>query len=662
MISPHPDQQTGAKRFQDATAFKALFEQSSCFAGVMSLDGVVLEANKMSLVACGYRAEEVLGKPFWDCGWWRTLPEVQEKLRKATKQVAQGTPYEETLPYVWADGSERVVDFALHPIRNEKNEIIFLHPTGNDVTERKQAEEKLVASQAQLQTVLDSITDGLAVLDTNWRYTYVSEQAADIIGMRREDLLGHCVWDIFPHLKGTMFHEGYHQAVAIGKPVHFEEFYPEPMNKWLECHCYPSLEGLSVYFRDVTERKRGEEQLFEANQRWQALMEALPVGVSYSKDATCQHITGNSALLAQVEGGSSDNISASAPDDEAHGRQIKFYQEGQPVTDADLPLQRSVAENREIAPIEFEVHLPSGKCWIMEASGAPIRDRLGKVIGGVAVTIDISERKRAEQALLEAKGHLKSYSEELEKIVESRTAKLQETIAELEHFSYAIIHDLRAPLRAMEGYADLIQEEIDSNQLELSQEYIRRIKIASRRMDQLISDSLNYSKAARQELTLGPVNLFQLLDGLVHTYPNFRSDHADVQIDTKLPIVLGNEAALTQCFSNLLGNAVKFSKPGGKPHVHVRAEATLRVSTDTSIHSFKKFVRIWIEDNGIGISQNTQQRIFELFQRGANDREGTGLGLAIVRKVVERMGGQVGVESEEGAGSRFWVDLRTLDA
>ncbi len=126
-----------------ATAkFKALFEQTPVFAGTMAADGVVLDANRLSLDGCGYRAEEVLGRHFWDTGWWRLSPEAQVKIRAATEQAAKGTAYREILPYHWADGTERLVDFALHPIRDDEGRILFLHPTGVDVTDLKRAEEK----------------------------------------------------------------------------------------------------------------------------------------------------------------------------------------------------------------------------------------------------------------------------------------------------------------------------------------------------------------------------------------------------------------------------------------------------------------------------------------------------------------------------------------
>lgn len=134
---------------------------------------------------------------------------------------------------------------------------------------QKQAEEKLRLAHDKLQSVLESIRDGLAVLDKNWRYIYCNKQGAHILGMRQEQLLGNNIWELFPHAHGTKFYEGYHRAVMSGQPVRFEEFYPAPLNIWLECHCYPSDEGLSVYFHDITERIRQQQEITDLNARLQ---------------------------------------------------------------------------------------------------------------------------------------------------------------------------------------------------------------------------------------------------------------------------------------------------------------------------------------------------------------------------------------------------------
>lgn len=272
-----------------------------------------------------------------------------------------------------------------------------------------------------------------------------------------------------------------------------------------------------------------------------------------------------------------------------------------------------------------------------------------ELLARVRSQLEMSKLRREafirEQGLRE---QIQAHAENLERIVARRTARLQETIAELEHFSYAITHDMRAPLRAMQGFASMIEEECTRDHRPINLEYLNRIKSAAERLDQLIADSLNYSKTVRQDLPTEPVDLGDLIPSLVETYPNLQPDKADIRIENNLSTVLGNQAALTQCFSNLLGNAVKFVKPGARPQIRVRAEAVAET-----------FTRVWVEDNGIGIPKDAFDRIFAMFQRAAKGYEGTGVGLAIVRKVVERMGGKVGVESEQGKGSRFWVELRS---
>ncbi|QYM80530.1 HAMP domain-containing histidine kinase [Horticoccus luteus] len=165
-------------------------------------------------------------------------------------------------------------------------------------------------------------------------------------------------------------------------------------------------------------------------------------------------------------------------------------------------------------------------------------------------------------------------------------------------------------------------------------------------MDRLITDALVYSKTVREELMLGPVEPASLLRGMIESYPIFQSPQAQIELDEALPAVWGNEAALTQCFSNLLGNAIKFVPRGRAPKVKVSAEQS------------GGRVRLWFEDNGIGIPQEMHARIFMMFQRASREFEGTGIGLALVRKAAERMGGRVGVESAPGQGSRFWVELK----
>jgi Bacteriophytochrome (light-regulated signal transduction histidine kinase) len=170
-------------------------------------------------------------------------------------------------------------------------------------------------------------------------------------------------------------------------------------------------------------------------------------------------------------------------------------------------------------------------------------------------------------------------------------------------------------------------------------------------MDQLIQDVLAFAKLSRQEITLQPIDVDMLVREIVQERPELQPEKAEIRVESPLHKMCGHSASLTQCVTNLLDNAVKFVAPGVRPRVRVYSEAN------------NGKVRLCFEDNGIGIEKEAQRRLFEMFQRmhTGTEYEGTGIGLAIVRKSAERMGGKVGLESEVGRGSRFWVELEGVD-
>ena len=233
--------------------------------------------------------------------------------------------------------------------------------------------------------------------------------------------------------------------------------------------------------------------------------------------------------------------------------------------------------------------------------------------------------------------------------LELRSAELQDTVQELERYSYSISHDMRAPLRAMKGYSDVLLEEAASNLSEEHQGFLQKISSASQRLDRLIEDVLSYSVLSRSKFKLKPIDADALIREIIEQYPGFQKPQVDIHIEGTLPVVWANEATLTQCISNLLGNAIKFVPKGTPPRIVLRADAQEKEAT------------IWIEDNGIGIAPNDLDRIFGIFVKvhAADSYSGTGIGLSIVRRAAEKMGGQVGVESTLGQGSRFWIKLKT---
>jgi PAS domain S-box-containing protein len=271
---------------------------------------------------------------------------------------------------------------------------------------------------------------------------------------------------------------------------------------------------------------------------------------------------------------------------------------------------------------------------------------------------DISERKQAEEQIRNRMAEVERLNQAMTNLLEDLQAanrkleetsqKLTEANEELEAFAYSVSHDLRAPLRAIEGFAVALQEDYEKRIGPGGQEFIQRIIAASQRMDTLIVNLLTYSHLSRADLRLRRIDLDQIVqEGLELRAARIEAKNALITVEGPLPAVIGHRSTLEQIVANLVSNAIKFVEPDTQPQVRIWAEERGR------------WVRLWVEDNGIGIAQEKHEIIFGIFERlhGIETYPGTGIGLAVVQKGMQRMGGRVGVISELGKGSRFWIEL-----
>lgn len=258
---------------------------------------------------------------------------------------------------------------------------------------------------------------------------------------------------------------------------------------------------------------------------------------------------------------------------------------------------------------------------------------------------DISERRENERQLREALQDLAATKQELEARVLERTADLQQRNAELEAFSYSLSHDLRAPIRSIVSFTQLALEEFGRKVGSPATEYLHKAVTSAQRLDHLVLDVLAFSKATRNKVYSENIDLDALVQGILQERPEWNPPHAEVVVQRPLLAILGDRASMTQCLTNLLDNGVKFVRPGVAPQLRVW---TQRVGSR---------VRVCVADNGIGIPDSAQSRVFELFQRAHNGYEGYGIGLAIVRRAADRMHGTVSLSSEPGKGSTFCLDL-----
>ena len=517
-----------------------------------------------------------------------------------------------------------------------------------EMRQRKQAEQQLRFQLLLTQSIADTAAVCILVTDEKGCVTFMNQEVEKVFGFS------------FAELQGKPMHDAIHHHYPDGRPFpqsecpigqvyssgvttrSYEEVFFRKDGSTVPVVCSNAalwvegkIAGAVLVAQDITRRKRAEQTLRESEQRLRALFDNAGVGI-VEVDASDRFIAVNHRVC-QMLGYRPEELlgmtvhELTAPEDRRRSDEVN----------AQLLAGRCERLDYE----KRYLHRSGSPLWV-HVTASVIRDSGGRFLRAVAIIADSSERKRAEQALQEAQAQLKAHAENLERTVAERTAKLAETVAELEHFSYTITHDMRAPLRAMRGFGGLLLEECANCLRPTRREYLQRIANSAGRMDKLITDALQFSGVMRHHLDLEPVDPAALLRGILESYPLFQPPHARIHIDGPLPVVLGNEAAMTQCFSNFLGNAVKFVRPGQPPEVSIWAEPR------------GEFVRFWFEDKGIGIDKQYQDKIWDMFQRLSNSYEGTGIGLALVRKVVGRMQGQAGVESEPGRGSRFWVELK----
>ncbi|WP_051521221.1 PAS domain-containing sensor histidine kinase [Rubellimicrobium mesophilum] len=266
----------------------------------------------------------------------------------------------------------------------------------------------------------------------------------------------------------------------------------------------------------------------------------------------------------------------------------------------------------------------------------------------VAVSL-LAGRMRAARVRAEAgEAEVRRLNRDLERMVAERTADLEVANTQLEAFAYTVSHDLRAPLRGMEGFARILLDDFADGLGPKGKRHAERIVAAAQRMEALISDLLTFSRLQRIDVSLRAIDP----TGIVRTAANEAHalagpEDAIIRIDEPLPKVAAEPTVLKQVVGNLLTNAVKFRKDGEPAQVRVWGQ------------EFDGHVRLWVEDQGIGIAPEHQERIFGTFERlhGQEAYPGNGIGLAIVKAGAERMGGRAGVESTPEAGARFWVEL-----
>lgn len=657
--------------------YDTIFSSTDDFAYIFDLQGRFLYANRSLLRVWAKTLDQIVGKTCYELGYptWH----ADMHMREIAQVIATKQPVRGEVPFTGDSGISGIYDYIFTPVLGPNGDVESIAGTTRDVTARKRREDcdrLLIAVDDATRPLTDSfeITQTSArllgeALRVN-RCAYADVEADhDTFNLTGDYNQG--VPSIVGRYTFTQFGDECLRLMREGKPYVVEDAETDPRTATVRASyvatrirsviCVPLLKaGRFVAAMAVHQTTPRVWQDYEvelllrvANRCWESIERTRVRRVLAESEQRLQLAVSTGRLgvwdldLRTLRMTCSDICKAN------YGRRSD-----EPFTYEDLwrvvhladrervqgEVRRAIIE-RVGYDTEYRVLWGDGSVHWVSVRGEASYMSDGTPLRMVGVSLDVTRRKNDADELEAARRRLEEHARVLEASVVERTAKLQETISELETFSYSISHDLRAPLRAMQSFASILSIDCGEQVGPEGREYIRRIVGASERMDRLIQDVLVYSRISRNEIPAEQIELSPFIAGILESYPQFSSANADFDVVQPLGAVLANAAALTQVISNLLGNAIKFVGPGVKPSVRIWTEIS------------GKRVKLFFRDNGLGIDPAAHEKIFGIFYQVDSRRGGTGIGLSVVRKAAERMGGTVGVQSSPGQGSTFWVEL-----
>jgi PAS domain S-box-containing protein len=498
---------------------------------------------------------------------------------------------------------------------------ITYHLSANIQSRLADLEQKNILNEKN--NILESIGDAFFAVDTNWIVTYWNKQAEIILNKKREDIVGKNLWEVYDDAKELKSYSEYHKAMETLEMVSFDEYYPA-IGIWFEVSVYPTKEGLSVYFKDVSIKKIAEKQIQETNERFEMVTEA-------TNDAIWDYNMENNKLFW-----GKGFTTLFQYDMTSFEPTFKFLLECIHPEDRPTILSKIQAfltdDSRSNWFEEYRFLKADGTYAYVIDRAIFLRNKEGKAIRAIGAMTDITYRKEFEDSLTKLNSMLKKQADDL-----------AFSNKELEQFAFVASHDLQEPLRMVTNFLSQLEKKYKDQLDERAEMYINYAVDGAKRMRQIILDILEFSRIGKSDERMDFIDLEQIVNEVV-LFQNeiIKEKNATILID-KLPIIFNHKTPLKQIFQNLISNALKYAKADESPLIEIKA---------------KELENEWqfsVKDNGIGISDEYFDKIFEIFQRlhVREDYSGTGIGLSIVKKILENMGGKIWVESQEGKGSTF---------
>jgi PAS domain S-box-containing protein len=605
-------------------------------------EGRVTSWNSGAQWLHGYRAEEITGQHF---SFFYTREDVEQNKpgRDLKTAAAEGRFAEEGLR-VGKGAKKFWANIVITPLRDPGGQLRGFAQVTRDVTERVQAREALRKSEERYRRLVELCPDALLVIYADGHIGFSNTAAIKLLGARTsEPLLSKSLEDIFASEDGRHSLEQIRHAREQGTATPFFESELvrfDGTRVEVELAAAPLVfqrrvdheepPRYALFIRDITQRKAAEIALRESEECFRLLVENIKDHAIYMLDTEGRVETWN-AGAERIEGYRGEEII---------GKPLSTFftpedvQRGLP----EQSLAKAKAEG-QILNEGWRIRKDGSRFWTQGVITS-LWDEQGRHRGFSKVAHDITDRKAAEE-------EIRRLNEQLEQRVRERTAQLEAANQELEAFSYSVSHDLRAPLRHIIGYVEILQTEAAEHLDENAGRHLQTIADSARQLGNLIDMLLAFSRMGRAEMTQERFSLALLVD---EARRELRRDiegrNVEWQIGS-LPEIYGDPFMLRQAVINLLSNAIKYTRP--------RPQARIEIGTSTTDDETIFFVR----DNGVGFDMQYAHKLFGVFQRlhRPTDFEGSGIGLASVRRIIHRHGGRTWAEGAPNEGASFYFSI-----
>lgn len=634
----------------------------SLFVGLMTPDGVLLEANRPALAAANLKPEDVIGKLVENTYWWSYSKTVQKQLRDAVTRASNGEPSRYDVAIRVAENVTIWIDFSLQPLCDAHGNVTYIVPSANVIDERKAAEQKLAESESLLRAIIDAEPAFVTLLDADGNFVEINPAGLAMIEADSKDQLYKKPFAslVVPEHKSGF--KALHQTVMAGSPdtLEYDVIGLKGSRRTLETRAVPlrhsagNVHAVLGLTQDVTDRNRIIHALEDSEKRFRAIFDSVGVAVSEQDFGNIhdklmalhkQHGEGLRAWLNQHE----NVVSRLA-------QQIKIVD----VNPAMLALFVAKTKESLFKNLEFVYGSDSQRVlcdiFFALAGGASTFSTETELLTSSGetrwafITLSVSHTTVPWQRVLVSHmdiTEIKRYRTQLEGLVTQRTALLEAANKDLESFSYSVSHDLRTPLRSIAGFIHALQEDYRDTFDDVARGYLDRVRNAALHMGNLIEALLVLGNVSRKELKQQNVDLSVLAAEYIATLRSHEPGRkVTVTVEPNLTTI-GDPALLRAAIDNLLSNAWKYS--ARKPHA--RIEFTRQTRGNVRVYC--------IADNGDGFNMAHANKLFKPFERLHANTEfpGTGIGLATVYRIIRRHGGEVWAEAKPGEGTQIYFTL-----